>query len=194
MQEAKTQNLITENMTVGDVIEKYPEAAEIFGKHGLSCIGCSVNAFETVGVGARGHGMSDRQIAIMIKEANEAIAKKSANHEDKPLPIIGEVILTKVAANKILELMKSQGKSSYLKFGVNPGGCSGFTYQMEFVDAPNPDDIIVEQHGVKIAVSPQSMEKVNGVQIDFVDGLQGSGFKIENPNAHGGCGCGKSFS
>ena len=194
-QELKTENFITENMTVGDVISKYPEAAEVFGKHGLSCIGCSVNTFEAVGVGARGHGMSDEQIASMLKEANETVAKKASEpHEKHTLPTTGEVILTKVAADKILELMKSQGKSSYLKFGVSPGGCSGFTYQLEFVDAPNPDDIVMEKNGVKIAVSPQSMEKVNGVQIDFVDGLQGSGFKISNPNSHGGCGCGKSFS
>src|SRR3989338_9804476 len=118
------QAYITEDMTVGDVIEKYPEAAEVFGKHGLSCICCSVNTFEAVGVGARGHGMSDEQIAAMIKEANDVIAKKPAESH-KELPKTGEVILTKVAANKILELMKSQGKSSYLKFGVSPGGCSG---------------------------------------------------------------------
>jgi len=69
------QTYVTEDMTVGDVITKYPVAAEIFGKHGLSCIGCSVNTMEAVGMGARGHGMSDEEIQSMIKEANEAIAK-----------------------------------------------------------------------------------------------------------------------
>ena len=191
------QAYITEDMTVGDVISKYPEVAEIFGKHGLSCIGCSVNTMEAVGVGARGHGMSDEEIAQMIKEANDFVSNQSSgSHEshDHALPTTGEVHLTEPAAKKVLELMKSQGKDSYLRFGVNPGGCSGFTYQLEFIEKPDPEDIIIEQHGVKISVSPRSMEKVNGVQIDFVDSLQGSGFKISNPNSHGGCGCGKSFS
>src|SRR3989338_3671686 len=122
--QTKTQNTINENMTVGDVISQWPEVAEIFGKHGLSCIGCSVNTMEAIGVGARGHGMSDEEIAQMIKEANDFVPKQSSgSHEshDHALPTTGEVHLTEPAAKKVLELMKSQGKDSYLRFGVNPG-------------------------------------------------------------------------
>ncbi len=201
----KHQALITEDMTVGDVITKWPEVAEIFGKYGLSCIGCSVNTMEAVGVGARGHGMSDEEIESMLKEANEFLANKKEDVEDHEShsteaamlsrATSKEIQLTEFAAKKVLELMKTSGKSNaYLRFGVLPGGCSGFTYQLEFIDTIEKNDIVFEQHKVKIAVSPQSMEKVGGTNIDYVESLKGSGFKISNPNSHGGCGCGKSFS
>src|SRR3989338_9796859 len=184
--QTKTQNTINENMTVGDVISQWPEVAEIFGKYGLSCIGCSVNTMEAVGVGARGHGMSDEEIESMLKEANEFVANKkegSEEHEEHHASISHEITLTEFAAKKVTELMKTAGKTnSYLRFGVLPGGCSGFTYQLEFIDAAEKDDIVLEQHGVKIAVSSQSMEKVGGTSIDYVEGLKGSGFKIGNPN------------
>ena len=196
MQETK-QAFINEEMTVGDVILKWPEVAEIFGKYGLSCIGCSVNTMEAVGVGARGHGMTEENIQSMLKEANDFVAKKTGDghEEDETLPSTGQIKLTEAGAKKVLDLMKSQNKAnSFLRFGVAAGGCSGLSYQMEFTEAKNGDDILLEEKGVKILVSPKSMKKVDGVQIDFVDGLQGSGFKITNPNAHSGCGCGKSFS
>ena len=202
-----SKELITEDMTVGDVITKWPEVAEIFGKYGLSCIGCSVNTMEAIGVGARGHGMSDEEVEAMLKESNEFVSKKqegSEEHEhEEPSTeaamlsraISKEITMTEFAAKKVSELMKTAGKeNSYLRFGVLPGGCSGFTYQLEFIDSAETGDIIIEQHGVKIAISPQSMEKVGGTSIDYVEGLKGSGFKIGNPNSHGGCGCGKSFS
>ena len=193
----KLQSYITEDMTVGDVITKWPEVAEILGKYGLSCIGCSVNTMEAVGVGARGHGMSDEEIDSMLKEANEFVAKKQESGEEREHaePASKEITLTEFAAKKVTELMKTSDKTnSYLRFGVLPGGCSGFTYQLEFIDLIEKDDIVLEQHGVKIAISPQSMEKLGGTSIDYVESLKGSGFKINNPNAHGGCGCGKSFS
>ena len=195
----QNQAFITEDMTVGDVIAKWPEVAEIFGKYGLSCIGCSVNTMEAVGVGARGHGMSDEDVNSMIKEANEFVQKKLEGEEDEEHehtePASKEITLTEFAAKKVTELMKTAGKTNaYLRFGVLPGGCSGFTYQLEFIESIEKDDTVLEQYGVKIAVSPQSMEKLGGTNIDYVEGLKGSGFKISNPNSHGGCGCGKSFS
>ncbi len=182
-------------MTVGDVIFKWPEVAEIFNKYGLSCIGCSVNTMEAIGVGARGHGMTDESIKSMLQEANDYLAKKPAEiqeeHEHKPQ---GTITITPAAAKKVSELMKSQNKTGGLRVGVTAGGCSGYTYQLEFVEKPNPDDTVLEQHGVKLMVNQKSMEMLGGATIDFIDGLQGSGFKIGNPNSHGSCGCGKSFS
>ncbi len=188
---------ITEDTTVGEAIEKWPEVAEIFGKYGLSCIGCSVNTMEAVGVGARGHGMSDEDISKMLEEANNFVSKKEsgedAHIENGKLLTFTEPKLTEAAAKKVSELMKAQNKTCFLRFGVNPGGCSGFTYNLEFIESPGADDITLEQYGVKVAISRKSMEKVSGAQIDFVDSLQGSGFKITNPQAKSGCGCGKSF-
>ena len=199
MQETKTAVFVTEDVTVGDVIFKWPEVAEIFGKYGLSCIGCSVNTMEAVGVGARGHGMTEENIQAMLKEANEFVSKKESGENahvegGKAMEFI-EPKLTENAAKKVLDLMKNQNKSnSLLKFGVHAGGCSGYTYSLEFAEAASPEDIILEQHGVKIAISRKGMEKISGTQIDFVDSLQGSGFKITNPQAKSSGGCGKSFN
>jgi iron-sulfur cluster assembly accessory protein len=81
-----------------------------------------------------------------------------------------------------------------LRVSVQPGGCSGFKYSLLIEDAPAEDDTILEQDGYKIFVDPFSMQYLNGVNIDYVTSMQGSGFTFKNPNSTGGCGCGSSFS
>jgi iron-sulfur cluster assembly accessory protein len=74
------------------------------------------------------------------------------------------------------------------------GGCSGLSYQLEF-DQPEPTDQIFEgAHGTKVLVDPKSYLYLAGTEIDYIDGLQGAGFSLRNPNAKGGCGCGSSFT
>ena len=75
---------------------------------------------------------------------------------------------------------------------MQPGGCSGFQYGMDFSEKPDENDEIVEQHGVKVFINKESIEFLKGSNIDFVESLQGSGFKIDNPNVKNSCGCGKS--
>ena len=77
--------------------------------------------------------------------------------------------------------------------GVVAGGCSGYQYLLDFESAPTENDAVVEQHGLKLFIDSASHSMLKGVRIDYVDGLQGAGFKIENPNAKHECGCGKSF-
>jgi len=77
--------------------------------------------------------------------------------------------------------------------GASPGGCSGFQYVLEFEEKASDDDAVYEQDGLKIFVNKQQMAMLRGISIDFVDGLHGTGFKIENPNARKTCGCGQSF-
>ncbi|MEK6916600.1 MAG: iron-sulfur cluster assembly accessory protein [Nanoarchaeota archaeon] len=103
------------------------------------------------------------------------------------------VTITENAAGKIMELARQDKKEKFgLKLYVFPGGCSGFQYGMDFEEKPEKTDIVLEQHGVKLFVDKDSSEFLNGVKIDFVDSIQGSGFKIDNPNAKSSCGCGKS--
>ena len=80
-----------------------------------------------------------------------------------------------------------------IRVGVVDGGCSGYQYKLDIANSPQPDDLIEEQGKVKIYVDPQSAPLLNGVVIDFVDGLMDSGFKFSNPNATDTCGCGTSF-
>ena len=105
-----------------------------------------------------------------------------------------DVILTKNAAKKVLEISKSEKKEGYgLKLFVFPGGCSGFQYGLDFEEKAGENDVTLTQHGVNLFVDKDSLDILKGVTVDFVDSLQGSGFKIDNPNIKSSCGCGKSF-
>jgi len=109
-------------------------------------------------------------------------------------PVAAPVLsLTPAACQAIKEAMAAQ-KLTQLRVGVVPGGCSGFSYDLELVNDHKPTDLTFEQDGITIVVDAMSAEYLKGVQIDFVTGLQGSGFKFENPNARSSCGCGSSFS
>ena len=103
------------------------------------------------------------------------------------------------AANKIRSLLEPEGEPlSALKRGlrvaVKGGGCSGFQYKLEFEDAPDDMDQVIESNGVRVFVAPKRSLYLNGVILRYADGLMGAGFQVENPNARTTCGCGESFS
>jgi iron-sulfur cluster assembly accessory protein len=106
------------------------------------------------------------------------------------------VSLTPNAAEKIRELMAEDpdGETSVLRVAIQGGGCSGFQYGLGFDSGPVEDDERIEQHGVTIVIDPYSAPYLKGATIDFLSGLEESGFKIDNPNAQASCGCGHSFT
>lgn len=104
------------------------------------------------------------------------------------------VSMSESAATQINVIMAKQGKDQYLRVAVEGGGCSGFQYKFDFADAPNEDDIVLERDGAKIVIDEMSVEFLTGSEIDYARELIGSAFKIHNPNATAGCGCGTSFS
>ena len=105
------------------------------------------------------------------------------------------VTLTDAALAKVQAMMLKEGKTGYaLRFGVVTGGCAGLSYEMKFQKTPYENDIAFEQHGLNIIVNQESVEFVNGIEIDYVDTLRESGFKYKNPQAKSSCGCGTSFS
>jgi iron-sulfur cluster assembly accessory protein len=77
---------------------------------------------------------------------------------------------------------------------VDGGGCAGFTYKFDLAEAAEPDDAIAETDGVKLVVDPISFDLLRGSAVDFVEDLGGAAFRVTNPNAQSGCGCGSSFS
>lgn len=106
-----------------------------------------------------------------------------------------KVTLTSAAAAKVAELIEREGDESLmLRLGVRPGGCSGFSYELELDSKADDTDIVNEFEGVRLAVDAESMDKVQGAEIDYRDTLQGAGFHINNPNVQRACGCGNSFS
>lgn len=105
------------------------------------------------------------------------------------------VNLTDAAAAKVAELIDREGDPRLvLRVGVRPGGCSGFSYEMFFDAETDQSDIVTRFGDVRVAVDRQSMEMLDGAEIDYRDGLQGAGFHIQNPNVTRSCGCGNSFS
>lgn len=104
--------------------------------------------------------------------------------------------LTPTAVSKVQEFITDHGSSdvSGLRVAVLPGGCSGFQYGLNIEDGPETDDEIFDLSGVRIFVDPFSAQYLEGVEIDYVTSMMGSGFSFRNPNAAGGCGCGSSFT
>ncbi len=105
------------------------------------------------------------------------------------------VTLTEKAASKVKEFMQADNKEKWgLRLLVTPGGCAGYEYGMEFEEKSGKDDIVLEQHGLKVFVDKESASLIAGTEIDFVEGLHQTGFKITNPNAKSMCSCGNSFN
>ena len=102
------------------------------------------------------------------------------------------ISLTQNAANKIKALLAEKEETG-IRAGIQGGGCSGFTYQLNF-DNEKENDRILKSHDINIYIDPKSYLYLMGTQIDFVDELSQSGFKFINPNAKRTCGCGESFS
>ena len=105
-----------------------------------------------------------------------------------------EVTLTENAAKRVAWIAARQSKPAILRLAVDGGGCAGFTYKFELADAPGDEDSIAETDGVKLVVDPISLDLVRGSAVDFVEDLGGASFRVTNPNAASGCGCGSSFS
>jgi iron-sulfur cluster assembly protein len=105
------------------------------------------------------------------------------------------VSLTDAAAAKIKELMAEEpaSEAAVLRVAVQGGGCSGFQYALGFDRGPQDGDHELSLHGVRVVVDPFSAPYLQGASIDFLNGLQESGFKIDNPNVSSACGCGHSF-
>jgi iron-sulfur cluster assembly protein len=105
------------------------------------------------------------------------------------------ITITEKAADKVREFLSAEDDAELtaLRVAVQGGGCSGFQYALGFDTGPQDGDAIIEAHGVTVVVDPFSMPYLDGADIDFVDGLNGTGFSITNPNTVSGCGCGTSF-
>jgi hybrid cluster-associated redox disulfide protein len=170
MQETK-QELISKDMTIGEVISKHPQVANTLMSYGLQCVGCHINTMETLEQGCIGHGMPEETFNEMMIKVNE-VAATSSNEESKQTKDGNKqpIILTETAIKKVKELIAKEENAQGLRVGLVAGGCSGLSYDLAF-DEQREDDKVVE-----------------------LDGLKVSGFKIENPNVQSTCGCGSSFS
>lgn len=105
-----------------------------------------------------------------------------------------DIDLTSSAAARVAAIAAKQGKPAILRLAVEGGGCAGFQYKFGLADAPEGDDTIAERDGVRLVVDSMSLDLVRGSAVDYVESLGGAAFRVTNPQAASGCGCGTSFS
>ena len=177
---------ITKTMTIGEVVHQYPSVAEILMAEGVHCVGCGAAYDETIEQGLSAHGKTEEEIDNVVEQLNKAIPAEEGTADT--------LVVTEKAAQKLKEILKQQKKENYgLRVEVVPGGCSGNQYAFDIENKEQSGDKVLEVQGVKFYVDSQSFEMLKGARLDYVDSLQGAGFKIENPKATKSCGCGNSF-
>ena len=103
------------------------------------------------------------------------------------------ITLTEAAARHVGRYLTRRGQGLGVRLGVKTSGCSGLAYKLEYVDEAEPEDIIFENHGVKVLIDPKSLAYIDGTELDFVREGLNEGFRFSNPKERDRCGCGESF-
>ena len=196
IQQTQTQK-ITKNMLIAEILAENPEKAQLLSEimidFGIHCVGCGASAFETLEQGVLGHGYSEADLNKLVKQINEVLEENSKSEEPKNIKNFS-LNFTKTAIDKIKQIMRQENKKNQiLRISVLSGGCSGSVYNLEIINKLIKSDLNFKKSGINVAVDKKGIEKLDGVEIDFVDNLNESGFKFNNPNAQKECGCGKSF-
>lgn len=179
---------ITPDMTIGEIFSCFPHKsqrlAQTMTNAGLHCSSCSAATWETLEAGMIGHGMDQPSIDKLVNDLNAILAEELD---------LNTITLTPRAAKKFKEFAKDEGNENYaLRFGDTAGGCGGFQYILDFSEKAEEDDVVLHSEGLDIHVKKGMLGRLLGCVIDYVDGLQGAGFKISNPNVKSSCGCGTS--
>lgn len=177
-------------MTIEEILSSYPEKSQKIAaaltNAGLHCVGCNAATWETLEAGVYGHGKSEEELKRLLSELEAIIAEKIDTTT---------IAFTERAAKKFSAILKQENKEGWaLRFGDKPGGCGGYEYVLDYSEKPAEDDEVLISYGVAIHVKKAQLKRLLGSLIDFEDGLNGSGFKISNPNVKSSCSCGSSQS
>jgi len=182
--------VITKDMTIDEIFTTFPQRAQKIAQEmqnaGLNCVGCGASVWETLEAGMLGHGFKEEDLEKLLVKLNAILAEEIDT---------STIAMTPKAAEKFKEILAEEGKEGWaLRFADRAGGCSGFEYVLDYSEKVTADDEVFHSNGVDIHVNQSAVCRLKGCVIDFVEGLNGSGFKVSNPNAKGACGCGKSQS
>ncbi len=104
------------------------------------------------------------------------------------------ISLTLSAVERVQSYLAKRGRGLGLRVGVRKTGCSGYAYLIDYADSIGPDDVVFDEHGVKVIVDSEALKLIDGTEVDFVKQGINEAFKFRNPNVKGECGCGESFS
>lgn len=182
------QETIHKDMTIEEIFKRFPHKSQKLAQEmtnaGLHCVGCSASTWETVEAGMLSHGIEEEEMHRLIGKLNAILEEK----ED-----LSTITITEKAAQKYLEILEEEGKTGWgIRFGEKAAGCSGFEYFLDFSEKARPEDVVLSSAGIPIHIHGKSLQRLLGSVIDYVDGLNGAGFKISNPNVKSSCGCGNS--
>ena len=184
-----TQVLITTEITLGELMLKYPQLVEVLSKYGMPSTGCSIPVSETLGESAKKY-VAGENVEKMLEELNSAAVAIAVDKKDRP----EKIEVSDAAVKKVKEILARENKQGFnLRVEVKPGGCAGMSYEFSLDDEIKTEDSIIEKGSLKVVVDKSSLENLKGAKIDYVETLQRSGFRVDNPNAHAVCSCGQSF-
>lgn len=179
-----TKNIISGEELIGEILNRFPDSAQIMEDYGLHCTGCSVNAYEPLRLGALSHGLEEDAVDQLIDQINDlALARQKAPSDG--------IYLTGRAAERVKEFAAKEDKAGFgLRITAKNNDGMEPAYEMDFVEKADKEDKTFEFHGVEIHLDPESMENMKGSDVDFLETQFGSGFKITNPGFTAGCGDG----
>lgn len=177
-------------MTIEEILGMFPYKAQRLSQEitnaGLHCVGCHAAVWETLEAGMYSHGKTDDQIDELVKRLNALL--------DEEIDLTS-IRITPRGAAKFLEILSEEGKQGWgLRFAEELAGCNGFEYVLDFSEKAEQDDQVYESQGIEIHIKKAMVPRLLGSEIDYVEGLRGSGFKISNPNVRSSCGCGSSHN
>ncbi len=179
---------IHKDMTIDEIISLFPNKAEkltqAIAAAGLHCVGCHAATWETLEVGMLSHGKTEPEMNALIKKLN-ALLEEEVD--------MSTISMTQAAAERFSAYATEEGKKGWhLRLGEKMAGCNGFEYELSYSEKASADDTIFPSQGLEIHVKKYLVPRFLGIEIDFVEGLNGGGFKISNPNVKSACGCGTS--
>lgn len=186
----KQPKKISRQMTIEEILGMFPYKAQRLSQEitnaGLHCVGCHAAVWETLEAGMYTHGKTEAQIDELVRRLN-ALLEEEVD--------LSNIQITPRAAAKFLEILSEEQKPGWgMRFSEEMAGCNGFEYVLDFSEKANADDKIFTSHGIEIHVKNTMLARLLGSEIDYVEGLRGSGFKISNPNVRSSCGCGTSHN
>jgi iron-sulfur cluster assembly protein len=183
----KPEITFNKDMTIGEVVGMYPDAADILMGYGLHCVGCHANAFETVEQGVMGHGYSEEDLENLMEDINEAYEDEQEGAERKPIPKEAddmEIEVTEKAQAQIEKIVQDEKKEGMtLRIDAQSVGPK-LKYSMNFM---KPEETTKSDKGfsfgkIKIVIDKKLYKKLNGLEIDYIKEEKRAGFKMNNPN------------
>lgn len=183
-----TKKAISRDMTIEEILGMFPHKAQKLSQEitnaGLHCVGCHAATWETLETGMMTHGKTNEQIDTLVQRLNVLLNEKVD---------LNTIAITPRGATKFIEIAAEENKQGWgIRFSEEMAGCNGFEYVLDFAEKANADDQVYTSNGIEIYVKKALLPRLIGSEIDYVDGLRGSGFKITNPNVSSSCGCGSS--